>query len=657
MDEVDVIIFVPVGTSIAGGSELPSDYSAAIQIVSRRVKELKNRSTPSLKEIFPKRANSPDPHPAEASSLYGFFEKKGKDLQGRSIEFILLHSPNDAQACAEGVKQLITDNNYLSNKPCNSKCQVNLIPLNDLDPKDANKFPKAIGELTDRINEKITGFSGEVYINITGGYKALLPYLTMIGMSLARVNVFYLFEDSPEIIMLPSYPLAFDLLEWRDWRGLLLPFTMDVGLTSPQKEQLSKALNMTKVAGLIRQEPPFELNEVGRLMSGLYGEEKGVAISEFGKGNLLLDRFTDKKYAIYLRDKCLPRWRHLSVGDHIPETVEHGRGHVQRLLELAQQLIVALDLKLTDEQLFVLISSIWLHDLGHSGDYFKFEGEDGLIQEPDNLSSTEILSEHDAPDWVRRYHSLLTYELLKTKSEFLFPEEKRPRNVNDDLLRSVRLACLYHRKQMPVQGEKLLEKDNADAKTVKVAKGIKDLSDVIEGFPLIAALLRFLDGAENQEERTGGENYYEVAQWVLKRQIAFMEEFNLDNKKIEFKKLQEGHFEEHRWIRHIFLVQENSIAIAEGIFGKNEDKVVGAYIIANPKAPKYCKDKVIRKRINPFLEEFLLVEDILPFRLALFLCEPDGNGKIRRYHVIPKPNPKDNDKVKPENWEYSQSLK
>ena len=252
------------------------------------------------------------------------------------------------------------------------------------------------------------------------------------------------------------------------------------------------------------------MNTIGQLLEGLYRKTKGKGFSEFGEGGLLLNQFSDSSpYPDYLIKKCIPIWRHLSAGDHIPETVEHGRGHVQRLLELTQQLMIATELSLTDEQLFVLVSSIWLHDLGHSGDCLFFEGDGMLIQDKDDPESTSRFSVYGDPDKVRKYHNFLSYELIKKERGFLFPDVSTIDGNSaavERLLRSVELTCLYHRRAMPTEGEAVVDQ-------CKVSKGIKNLGtddNIIEGFSLIAALLRFLDGAENQEERTGGSDYYKV---------------------------------------------------------------------------------------------------------------------------------------------------
>lgn len=55
-----------------------------------------------------------------------------------------------------------------------------------------------------------------VIINITGGYKATIPYLTI----LAQINncpIYYIFEDTDALIKIPNIPLS---KEWFDWKKL-----------------------------------------------------------------------------------------------------------------------------------------------------------------------------------------------------------------------------------------------------------------------------------------------------------------------------------------------------------------------------------------------------------------------------------------------------
>jgi putative CRISPR-associated protein (TIGR02619 family) len=49
----------------------------------------------------------------------------------------------------------------------------------------------------------------DVVLNATGGFKALVPYTTLLGMLFA-VRVCYIFEQSPELLILPPLPVEID---------------------------------------------------------------------------------------------------------------------------------------------------------------------------------------------------------------------------------------------------------------------------------------------------------------------------------------------------------------------------------------------------------------------------------------------------------------
>jgi len=48
-----------------------------------------------------------------------------------------------------------------------------------------------------------------VLINVTGGYKALIPYMSILG-ELYDIPIYYIFEESEELIRIPKLPVQFD---------------------------------------------------------------------------------------------------------------------------------------------------------------------------------------------------------------------------------------------------------------------------------------------------------------------------------------------------------------------------------------------------------------------------------------------------------------
>ncbi|MCK4447323.1 MAG: hypothetical protein KAW56_09605 [Candidatus Marinimicrobia bacterium] len=622
----EIIIITPVGTSLMSNThDLDGKTIDILKKYPERFRDCYNENDLNIAEYFNYRQKSKhrqDKNPAEISSLYAFkTDPNYKDrINGHTIRVILVHSPGIGEVCAEKIKYLIEG----KRSPFNGwKCELK--KLKHLNVNNKDEFQKSIEELTNIIRKQYENNPHRLYLNITGGYKALVPYLTMISMAVGRkVAAFYLFEDSPNILMLPVYPFSFDLRLWRDWRGILGPFDPKLKLEKEQKEPLYKTFKNTRLKDLINiDEDKYELNTLGQWMNELYDTARDRSMTEFGEGENLLNMLDGKK-ADYLR-KRIPYWRHFATSDHIPETVEHGRGHVQRLLELAQQLIIAAEIELNDEKLFVLICSIWLHDLGHSGDGFHFEGENGIILDCSNHKSTEFVPVYKDPDSVRKYHNFLSYELLKNEEKFIFDDKIQDIDNKGLLRRSIRLACLYHRQVMPVKGAKDEEDD-----VFRISKGIENFitgSEVIEGFPIVAAILRFIDGADNQIERAYSEEHFKVTEWVLKRQSDVLEnEWKKDGNpvikmQLDFKRIQAKHFEKHRLVKHVYIVKSNTRG--------NGNKSVSIINIAN-KGSAYNRKQLLDEIITGFYKEYILVENLLLFNIQVFIYEKNAD----KYDII-----------------------
>lgn len=81
---------------------------------------------------------------------------------------------------------------------------------------DRNEFEKGMERLITEIYSIAKEYWDDVIINITGGYKATIPYLTI----LAQINncpIYYIFEDTDALIKIPNIPFS---KEWFDWKKL-----------------------------------------------------------------------------------------------------------------------------------------------------------------------------------------------------------------------------------------------------------------------------------------------------------------------------------------------------------------------------------------------------------------------------------------------------
>lgn len=620
----EIVIITPVGTSLLSNTH-GMDHTNILAYGDRPDELVETLDTMIYQIVLwfgQRNAGRPhdDKNPAEISSLYAFKTQCAGEINGHNVKVILVHSPDIGKVCAQKIKDLIKNNNSLFK---DWGCELE--ELEHLNVSDKAEFKISIEDLTGIIRKQYKKRNlHHLYLNITGGYKALIPYLMMISMAVGKdISAFYLFEDSPHILILPVYPFSFDLNLWRDWRGILGPFDPKLELKEEHKEPLYKTVENTRLKDLINtDENKYELNELGKWMNELYESARSRSMTEFGEGENLLNMLVKKK-SKYLRER-IPYWRHFATGDHIPETVEHGRGHVQRLLELAQQLIIAAKLELSDEQLFVLICSIWLHDLGHSGDGFHFEGENGIIQDRLEKKSTAFFPVFKDPNSVRKYHNFLSYELLKNEEKFIFGDKTDGIDKSGLLRKSIRLACLYHRKVMPVSG-------SVDKDVFRITKGIKDHKegeDVILKFPLIAAMLRFIDGADNQVERAYSKEHFKVTDWVLNRQSEVLEnEWKKDGDpvikmQLDFKRIQAKHFKKHRLVKHIYIVKNTS--------SDSGKKMLDILNIANMEAG-YNRQRLLDEIITGFYKEYNLIERLLPFQIQIFIYEKDNSGE---YNII-----------------------
>lgn len=81
--------------------------------------------------------------------------------------------------------------------------------ISDLQVKDARAFKQGIVNLIERF-EKIREQNYEnMVLNITGGFKALIPFMTILGQ-IHGIPTYYVFEDSETLIEIPAAPISFN---------------------------------------------------------------------------------------------------------------------------------------------------------------------------------------------------------------------------------------------------------------------------------------------------------------------------------------------------------------------------------------------------------------------------------------------------------------
>lgn len=153
-----------------------------------------------------------------------------------------------------------------------AECQV----IEGLQVLDARKFrEQGVVHLFQAINADLDRYGeGSCVLNPTGGFKALVPYTALLGM-LRNVPVRYIFEQSTQLLELPSFPL--------DFPTTLLQTLGEVR----SKLDIESSLPLAELRKLVDQRTVDLLFEV-------HGDEATLSAI----GYLLLDRLKEKRAKI-----------------------------------------------------------------------------------------------------------------------------------------------------------------------------------------------------------------------------------------------------------------------------------------------------------------------------------------------------------------------
>ena len=400
---------------------------------------------------------------------------------------------------------------------------VELKIIEGLQVKDIEKFrTEGVKNLFDFVSTKINeegDLYDEIIVNITGGFKGTIPYFTLFGMlhqesglnsNKCEFAIKYLYEESEDIITLPNLPVAFDLPTWRDYRGLIRA----VKLLSKEQANVVRQILPPQIRELFElQHTKYELNPFGNELQKRYEKEK-IVLTPHGKGLLLLDKIKNPLLREYLTG-CINQWQHLWIGDKIPEMVEHARGHTQRVLEIAAELLYPIfeenENFLNDVELSSLIGAIWLHDLGNSGEKFIC-GKEYLVK--------------DFPSLIRDFHNLITYTILEEEKEEIFPERTEIERGNyayrnkidgiNNIIENIKVISKYHRKWTPLTQNQI--NDEHKKHCIKLEDAVEDRAKL----QFLTALYRVLDACDTQLERTVDDAYIATRKNVVNREVRIL---------------------------------------------------------------------------------------------------------------------------------------
>ncbi len=141
---------------------------------------------------------------AEIKSIAKIIEKLGKDEE---YELYFLCSDT---CTSRMVAEILTD--YF-NKTTNENTKANFNPGDDVISKlqidNVKDFKEGMTNLIDRIYQIASGYFENIVLNITGGYKATIPFMTIMGQ-VNEIPIYYTFENADALISIPHIPLKID---------------------------------------------------------------------------------------------------------------------------------------------------------------------------------------------------------------------------------------------------------------------------------------------------------------------------------------------------------------------------------------------------------------------------------------------------------------
>lgn len=227
------LIMCTVGTSIANGCPSqkffltnPSIWDDDTNLLEEEIQErIKRKRETEFRSIS-----------AEINSI-------DRLKMGPDDKVVLLSSDNaPGKACSKYLKKLISEHYSI---PINS---ITIERINGLQVYNSNVMKRIglknlISTSLKYIADKSLSYQYDIIINPTGGFKGILPFLTILGMLYGKKTI-YIFEHSEELIYLPPLPFSFDINLFERVRPALKFLENEIAVT--EDHYLSKVINFTE---------------------------------------------------------------------------------------------------------------------------------------------------------------------------------------------------------------------------------------------------------------------------------------------------------------------------------------------------------------------------------------------------------------------------
>ncbi len=354
----------------------------------------------------------------------------------------------------------------------------------------------------------------EVVLIPTGGYKSLIPYMTLAGI-VHEKEIKYIYEDSDVLLTLPHIPLGIDLSIWKaNYQKLQVITTIPKSKSSPYYNSLPPSFqNLLEEQG---NDQPYKLSPLGNFLMERYLNLRYKTPLRLQTERMSLLDYLKRDNGPDLREmfgQLTEIGSYLWIGDKLPDMIDHALYHHNNLFEIAELILLPILEKnksfLSPEELFILLCTIYFHDCGHILSYLPG------IKNGRPLLLTEI----------RDFHHILGYERLKdTNFQKLLWSRGLKWGESGCLwvkyLEAIATIGLYHRKNMPLTNDEPCFTCPINEKKYKPLQNLtlkfEDQNISPERAVFLAALFRVIDSLDNQVTRTGAPGEIEMKAAVMK---------------------------------------------------------------------------------------------------------------------------------------------
>ena len=210
------VVITPVGTSLfTNGSENNNTIKQRFTNIKDKPESEWNSNTRYIEKLKSESENFIRGHGISASAELQSTAKIRDELSEEIIVHLLASDTIASRLAAEILSGNVAGG--ILGKNVSIKFDAKTVDKPDiisgLQVKNRKDFLRrgmnALVRRIEKINSTLTGSDRSLAINITGGYGATLPYLTIYAQ-LKSVPLYYNFEDSNELIEIPHSPLTID---------------------------------------------------------------------------------------------------------------------------------------------------------------------------------------------------------------------------------------------------------------------------------------------------------------------------------------------------------------------------------------------------------------------------------------------------------------